>query len=79
MTLYSVAVQLKVGVHYTYVFLGEGSNSQWWNSIKVHPYALETAYQYLKHFVYVYYGCGKQSEVDVSLNYHAMASFQLHK
>jgi hypothetical protein len=51
----------------------------WWNSIRVHPVALETACQYLKHFLYVYYGFGKQSEVDGSLNYDEMASFLLHK
>ncbi len=41
--------------------------------IKVLPYASEPAYQYLNHFVHVQYVCGKQSEVDVSLNHHAMA------
>ena len=45
----------------------------------MHPYALETAYQWLKHFKYVYYGCMKQSEVDISLNHDVMASFALHK
>jgi hypothetical protein len=49
------------------------------NSIRVHPYALETAYQWLKHFVYVYYGCMKQSEVDISLKHDTMASFPLLK
>ena len=38
-------------------------------SIRVHSFALETAYQWLKHFVYVYYGCIKWSEVDISLNH----------
>jgi hypothetical protein len=47
--------------------------------VKVLPYACEQAYQYLEHFVRVQYGCGKQSEVDVSLNHHAIASFPLHK
>ncbi len=46
---------------------------------KVHPYALETAYQWLKHFVYVYYGCWKQSEVDISLKHDVMTSFPLLK
>ncbi len=41
--------------------------------MKVHPYACEPAYQYLKHFVHVQYRCEKQSEVNVSLNHHAMA------
>jgi hypothetical protein len=49
------------------------------NGIRVHPYALETAYQWLQHFVYVYYGCMKQSEVDISLKNDVMASFQLLK
>jgi len=30
-----------------------------------------------KHFIYVHYGCGKQSEVDYSLNHDIMASFPL--
>ncbi len=60
-------------------------NSQIWgqlgrcNGIRVLPYALETAYQWLKHFLYVYCGCMKWSEVDVSLNHEVMASFPLHK
>ncbi len=45
------------------------------NGIRVHPYALETAYQWLKLFVYVYHGCMKQSEKDVSLNHDITASF----
>ena len=49
------------------------------NSIRVHPYSLETTYQWFKHFIYVYYGCMKQSEVDISLNHDVMASFSLHK
>jgi hypothetical protein len=48
-------------------------------TMKVLPYACEPAYQYLKHFLNVQYRCGKQSEVDFSLNHHAMASFSLHK
>jgi hypothetical protein len=47
--------------------------------IKVIPYTCEQAYQYLKYAVHIQYGCGKQSEVDVRLNHHAMASFSLHK
>jgi hypothetical protein len=49
------------------------------NDIRVHSYALETAYLYIKKLLYVIYGCEKQSEVDISLNHHAMASFSLHK
>ncbi len=45
------------------------------NGIRVHPYALETAHQRLKHVAYVCYGCLKQSEVDLSLNHDVMASF----
>jgi hypothetical protein len=56
-----------------------GGNLGLCNDIRVHPYALETAYLYLKHLVYVIYGCEKQSEVDISLNHHALASFSLHK
>ena len=37
--------------------------------IRVKPYALETAYQWLKHFVYVAKGCMKWSEVNISLNH----------
>ncbi len=47
------------------------------NGIKVPPYALETAYQRLKHFECVCYGCLNQSEVDISLNHDIMASFSL--
>ncbi len=49
------------------------------NGIRGEPYALETAYQCLKHFVYVYYGCMKRSEVDISLNHEVVASCSLHK
>jgi hypothetical protein len=51
----------------------------WCNGIRLHPYALETAHQWLKHIVYVYYGCMKQSDVDISLNHDVMASFPLLK
>jgi hypothetical protein len=30
----------------------------------------------LKHFIYIHYGCGKQSAVVYSLNHNIMASFQ---
>jgi hypothetical protein len=49
------------------------------NGIRVLPCILETAYQWLKHFVYVYYGCMNQSEVDISLKHDIMASFPLLK
>ncbi len=49
------------------------------NGIRVQPYALETAYQCHPHFVYVWYGCMKWSEVDVSLNHEVVASFPLLK
>ena len=39
------------------------------NGIRVKSYALETAYQWLKHFVCVFYGCMKQSVVNISLNH----------
>jgi hypothetical protein len=42
--------------------------------MRAHPYALETAYQELKYFAHVQYGCVKQSEVDISLNHDVMAS-----
>jgi hypothetical protein len=41
--------------------------------------AHDTAYQWLKHFAYVHYGRLKWSEVDISLNHDAMASFSLRK
>ncbi len=47
------------------------------NGIRVHLYALETAY--LKHPSYAYHGCMKWSEVDISLNHDVMASFLLYK
>ena len=45
--------------------------------IWLQPYAVETAYQWLKHFVYVKYGCMKWSEVDISLKHDVIASFPL--
>ena len=39
------------------------------NSIRVQPSALETTYQCLKHFTYVYHGCMERSEVGISLNH----------
>ncbi len=44
-------------------------------SYQIIPYALETAYQWLKHFVYVSYGCMKWSEVDISLKHDVMMMF----
>ena len=49
------------------------------NGVRVHPRALETAYQWLKPFVYVKYGCMKRSEIDISLSHDVMTSFSLHK
>ena len=49
------------------------------NCIRVHPYSLETAYQWLEHFIYVLYRCMKWSDVDTSLNHDVMASFSHHK
>ena len=46
-----------------------------WGSIRVHLDALETVYQWLKHLVYVNYGCMNWSEVDNSLNCDVVASF----
>ncbi len=41
----------------------------WCTGIRVHPYALETAYQWLKHFVYSLYGCMKRFKVGISLKH----------
>ena len=49
------------------------------NSITVQPYAFETAYQCLKHILYVKYGCMKRSEVGIGLNCDVMMSFSLLK
>ncbi len=49
------------------------------NSIRVQPYALETAYQCLEHFIYVSYGCMKRSEVGIGLNRDVMMSISLLK
>ncbi len=49
------------------------------NGIMVQPYAIETAYQCLKHFVCDEYGCMKWLVVDVSLNHDVMALFPLLK
>jgi hypothetical protein len=56
-----------------------GGNVGLCNDIRVNSYALETAYLYLKYVVYIIHGCEKQSEVDFSLNHHAMVSCSLHK
>jgi hypothetical protein len=47
------------------------------NSVSVHSYAYVPHWKVKKHFIYVHYGCGKQSEVDYSLNHDIMASFPL--
>jgi hypothetical protein len=49
------------------------------NGIRVQPNAHEIAYQCLKNFVYVLYGCMKWSEVVFSLNHDVVASFPLLK
>jgi hypothetical protein len=48
-------------------------------TVWVHPNAIETAYQWLKHVIYVACGCGKWYEVDLSLNHDVMTSFTIHK
>ncbi len=49
------------------------------NGIMMQIISLETAYQWLNHFVYVFYGCVKWSEVSISLNHDIVASFPLLK
>ena len=50
------------------------------NGIRVHPHAFDSAYQWLKHFVYnILYISMKQSEVDISLKHDIMALISLHK
>jgi hypothetical protein len=49
------------------------------DGIREQPYALEIAYQWLKHSSYAYHGCMKRSKVDISLNHDVMASFLLHE
>ena len=63
----------------TWILKNWGQLGRWCNSIRVHPNAIETAYQWLKHVVYVACGCGKWYEVDLSLNHDVMTSFLLHK
>ncbi len=48
----------------------------WCNCIKVRPKVLDTANQCPKHFVYVYNGCMKLSEINISLR-DFVASFPL--
>ncbi len=47
------------------------------NSVRVHSYAYVPLWKVKKHFIYVHYGCGKQSKVDYSLNHDIKASFPL--
>ncbi len=47
------------------------------NGVRVHSYAYVNHWKVKKHFIYVHYGCGKQSKVDYSLNHDTMASFPL--
>jgi hypothetical protein len=46
--------------------------------IETHSYAYIPHKKVEKHFIYVHYGCGKQSKVDYSLNHDIMASFPPH-
>jgi hypothetical protein len=45
------------------------------NSVRVHPYANPQHMMVHRHFLYVYYGCGKQTVVVYSLNNVIMPSF----
>jgi hypothetical protein len=47
------------------------------NSVRVHLYAYVPHWKVHKHFLYVHYGCGKQSKFIYSLNHDIMASFPL--
>jgi hypothetical protein len=47
------------------------------NGARVHSYTYVPHWKVKKHFIYVHYGCGKQSKVDYSLNHDIMASFPL--
>jgi hypothetical protein len=46
--------------------------------VRVNLYAYISHGKVLKHFIYVHYGCMKQSKVDYSLNHDIMASFPLN-
>ncbi len=45
------------------------------NGVRVHSYAYVNHWKVKINFIYVHYGCGKQSKVDYSLNHDIMASF----
>ena len=47
------------------------------NGVRVHSYAYVPHWKVKKHFIYLHYGCGKQSKVVYSLNHDIMASFPL--
>ncbi len=47
------------------------------NSVRVHLHAYIPHWNVLKHFIHVYFGCGKQSNVVYSLNHDIMALFSL--
>ncbi len=47
------------------------------NGVRVHSYSYVPHKKVEKHFIYVHYGCEKQSKVDYSLNHDIMASFPL--
>ncbi len=49
------------------------------NCVRLILYAYEQHINVLKHFVYVWYGGGKQFEVAISLNHDIMTSIRLHK
>ncbi len=45
--------------------------------IRAHSYAYIPHWKMLKHFIYIYYGCGKQSAVVYSLNQNIWHHFHL--
>ncbi len=49
------------------------------NSVRVHLYGYLPHGKVLNHFIYVHYGCGKQSAMVYSLNHIIMASFPLDR
>ncbi len=49
------------------------------NCVRVHSYAYVPHWKVKKHFIYVHYGCGKQSKVAYRLNHDIMASFPLDR
>ncbi len=47
------------------------------NSVRVHPYAPQQHIKVLKHFIYIWYGCGMQSTGVWSLNHDITTSLGL--